>query len=77
MNENEIKEKMDNCKECKKSLKEKETYCERHCVLLHIDSLIISGTRLQDRYPIKNKFRAIEDFTKAVALGIEYLVSKD
>ncbi|KKK90223.1 hypothetical protein LCGC14_2725210, partial [marine sediment metagenome] len=50
------------------------TYCEKHCILIHISQLITFGTESQDKHPINKKFKSIENFTKAIALGIEYLI---
>ena len=70
--ENEIKK----CKQCKLSLKKEKHYCEKHITLNHINILIISGTKSQDEYGTHKKLKAIESFTKAIALGIEYLIKR-
>ena len=72
----ELKKQIKKCKRCKINLKNNKPYCEKHIVLGHIGYLLTNGTKLQDKYPINKKFEALENFTKAIALGIEYLINK-
>ena len=62
------------CKKCKVSLKENGTYCERHCTIFHINHLITFGTQAQNNHRTNKKLEAIEYFTKAIALGIIFLI---
>ncbi len=70
----DLEKEIKKCKQCKLDLKKYRHYCEKHITLNHIGMLIVSGTKSQDKHPTKKKLRATESFTKAIALGIEFLI---